>query len=257
MAKTTKDDAVNILEISAGEINFAILGSTPLIYNRMAEKAKRTLLLGGTKKTTADKAANLKHDPIQEFRDSVYRAEGGNTPTRLVFPAPAFKGAMATAALDLPGTKRAEIGRLVWVDGHSVNVWGTPKLLMSVVRSADINRTPDIRTRAIVQEWACFVRIKFVRPKLNETSLANLMAAAGITAGVGDFRQEKGKGNYGQFRLVSPDDADFVRIVETGGRQAQEEALEKCETHDAESAEMLEWYSAEIIRLGKGKRNAA
>ena len=161
---------------------------------------------------------------------------------------------MSTAALDLPGTKKTEIGRLTWVVGTHVALYGVPELLMSVVRSADINKTPDIHTRAIVPAWACMVTVRFVQPKLTATAIANLMAAAGVIAGVGDFRQEKGKGNFGQFRLVNPDDAEFRKIVAEGGRVAQDEALLNYRCHDEETEELLDWYSAEVIRLGRAPK---
>lgn len=256
--KSAKADAgVAILPISQGEASFAVVGTTPLLFNRMAEKAKRALLLGGTKMTAADKAANLKHSPVDEFRASVYRNKGDGCATRLALPAPAFKGAMATAALDLPGTKKTEIGRLVWVKGTTVDLYGVPELFMSVVRSADMNRTPDIRTRAIVPIWACTVTVHFVQPKLTWAAIGNLMAAAGVIAGIGDFRQEKGKGNFGQFRCADADDAEFQRIVAAGGREVQDEALANYRCYDDETQELLDWYSAEVIRLGRGKKDAA
>ena len=249
---TVKETEISILEISQGAVSFAIVGTSPLIYNRMAEKAKRELLLPRGRKTMHDKAVSLKHSPVDEYRDSVYRNDGLIPSTRLKLPAPCFKGAMMTAALDMPGTKKTEIGRLVWLKGIHVDLYGIPKLFMSVVRSADINKTPDIRTRAIVPEWACVVTINFVQPKLNAKMVGNLLAAAGIIGGVGDFRQEKGKGNYGQFRLVDAADPDFKRIVEAGGCNPQDIALQHYEAYDGESEELLSWFDAEVVKMGKG-----
>lgn len=247
--KRVETTEISVLEISTGSVDFYVVGTAPLIFNRMAEKAKRELLLPKGRKTAADRAQNLKHNPMEEYRASVYRNEGTKVATRLCFPAPAFKGAMATAALDLPGTKKAEIGRLTWIKGYSVDIYGVPQLFMNVVRSADINRTPDIRTRAIVPAWACRVEAHFVRPKLNIGAVANLMAAAGITCGIGDFRQEKGKGSFGQFRLAEADDAELVEIMKNGGRAAQDAALGKPRCYDAESEELLSWFSAEVVKL--------
>lgn len=248
---------IDILEITTGRAEFMIVGTSPLIFNRMAEKAKRTLLLGGTKKTAADKAANLKHEPIEEYRASVYRNTGDECLTRLKLPAPAFKGAMKTAALDMPGTKKTEIGRLCWVMGTHVDVYGAPQLLMSVVRSADMNKTPDIRTRAILPRWACRITVAFVQPKLTGKAIVKLMAASGVICGVGDNRQEKGSGSYGQFRCASADDTEFQQIVADGGRAVQDDALHHYECYDEETDELLSWYSSEIIRLGRGKKDAA
>jgi hypothetical protein len=254
--KRAETSEISVLEISQGTAKFAIVGTSPLIFNRMAEKAKRELLMPKGRKTAADRAQSLKHMPLDEYRDSVYRNHGDAAATRLCLPAPAFKCAMGTAALDLPGTKKTEIGRLTWVTGRTVSVWGIPQLLMSVVRSADINKTPDIRTRAILPEWCCVVEINFVRPKLSAGAVGNLLAAAGITAGVGDFRQEKGKGSYGQYRLVEAADADFARIVKAGSLKAQDAALAEPQCYDADTEELLSWFSAQVVKLSD-KRSVA
>lgn len=248
MAKKVETAEISVLEISQGNVQVAIVGTSPLIFNRMAEKAKRELLMPKGRKTAADRAQSLKHVPIDEYRNSVYRSIDPASVTRLCLPAPAFKGAMATAALDLPGTKKTEIGRLTWVTGTTVQVWGVPQLLMSVVRSADMAKTPDIRTRAILPEWCCILNVNFVRPKLHARAVCNLLAAAGITVGVGDFRQEKGKGSFGQFRLVEAGDADLKRIMATGGREAQDNALINPVCYDIDSEELLAWYDAEITQ---------
>jgi hypothetical protein len=72
-----------------------------------------------------------------------------------------------------------------------------------------------------------------------------LLAAAGLTIGVGDWRPEKGSGNYGQFEIVSKDDPRYARIVKTGGRQAQIDGFENPDGYDEETAELLSWFDDE------------
>lgn len=256
MLPAKNDGEIVVHQIDEGVIDCCILGRSPLIFNRVSEKAKRQLLMPKGKKTAADKASSLKHNPMAEYRASVYRTLNDAAPTRLVFPSGAFKGAMATAALDLPGTKKTEIGRLVSVDGWNISMFGTPQLLMSIVRSADMNRTPDVRTRAILPEWACRVSIRFVKPRLRDQAIINLIAAAGFTAGVGDFRQEKGKGSFGLFNIVSHDNPDFLRVTQTQTRAEQDAALNDPACFDAETEELLTWFDAEVIKL-TGKKIAA
>jgi len=246
-AKETAE--ISVLQISQGTVKMHIVGNLPFIYNAMSVKAKRELLLPKGRKTAADRAQTLKHEPLNEYRESVYRVLSNTSSTRLCFPTGAFKKAIATAALDLPGTKKAEIGRLVSVPAAVFPIWGVPQLMMSVVRSADMNKTPDIRTRAILPEWATIVELSFVRPKLSATSVVNLLAAAGITVGVGDFRQEKGAGSYGSFRIVEPDDADFKRITKAGGRAAQDAALESPEMYDSETEALFSYFNSEVARM--------
>ncbi len=259
MAKAKSDSVeLNILPISQGRVNFVIVGETPLYFNRMSEKAKRQLLLGGSRKTSAERAEALKHDPIAEFRASVYRHPGADFPTRLKFPGDAFRKAMGTAALDIPGARKTEIGRLTNIGGlFNVDVYGIPRLAMDVVRSADAAKTPDIRTRAILPRWCCAFGINFIRPKLTEKAVGHLMAAAGVLCGIGDWRQEKGSASFGSFRLVDVDDAEFAEIVRTGAREAQDEALLNPVCYNEESQELLDWYHEEILRRGRENQSSS
>lgn len=250
MAKKTVGvlEAIEVEPLRVGTMQVWIRGITPLIYNRMASKARRELLLPRGRKSTAEKQQNLKHDPVAEFRDSMHLRVGGG-PTRLLLPAPAIKGSMATAALETKGTNKTQIGRLVWVKGYSVDVFGIPKLFMSVVRMADMNKTPDIRTRAILAEWCAPVTIQYVKPQMSERALMQLLSNGGIIIGVGDFRQEKGKGNFGQFEVVS--EAECKLIIKNGGMAAQDTAIKAAECFDADTEELLGWFKEEVKVRGK------
>lgn len=239
-----------IMSSEMGQMDFCVLGTSPIILNRMSEKVRGELLAPKGRKTAADKAANLKHQPYEEFRASPYTLKDDSEPTLLALLPTAFKRSMMTAALDLPGAKKAQIGRLVQVDWDMQPLYGIPKIFMAVTRSADINRTPDIRTRAMVPQWACRLTVRFVKPIIREQSVANLLAAAGIQSGIGDWRQEKGSGSYGGFKLVSADDPQWNEIVRTGARAAQAEAMENPEPYDAETAELLGWFDVEARRRG-------
>jgi hypothetical protein len=250
---TTETETVHILEIGQGMAEFSVIGTAPLIFNRMSEKAKRTLLLPGGPKNAAERLATLKHDPVAEYRASAYVWSDDDHPTRLCFPSPALKGAIKTAALDMPGSTKAGIGRRVWVDGFAVDIYGVPKLFMSVVRSAGITNAPDIRTRAIVPQWCATLQVHYATPLVTAKTLSLLLSAGGILCGIGDWRQEKGSGSFGQFRLCEKTDADFKRIQASGGRVAQDKALLDAPPFDVDSRELLDWYHIEVLRRGRDK----
>lgn len=249
MATTKEAGEIMIARVEQTELMFYIRGTAPLICNRMSEKAQRELLFPSPRKTTADKAINLKHDPLAEYQASPYRNLAADAPTRLQLLSSMFKGAMRTAALDLPGAKKSQIGRLLYVVGDRVDLYGRPELMMSVTRSADINRTPDIRSRAILREWACKITVRFTTPILRDVAVANLLVAAGIQAGVGDYRVEKGAGSYGTFEPVAADDADWHRIAKIG-RKEQDAALAKPDFYDDETASLYTWFESELPRRG-------
>ena len=181
-----KEQEIVIPPLRKGHTKVWIQGTSPLIFNCMSAKATHNLLYPQPK-TKATKRDNLKHEPMSEYRNSVYRAREDG-PTRLVLPSTAIKGAMRSAALEIPGVMKTQIGRLLWVQGYNIPVWGIPQMLMSVVRSADKNRTPDIRTRAIISDWCACAEIEYVMPAINDTVLARLIGMAGAVIGLGDFR---------------------------------------------------------------------
>lgn len=244
-----KETEISVMEVTRGKIDVLLVGNTPLIFNRMSQKVKRELLMPKGKKNAAEKASSLKHDPVVEFNDSIYKDFHDENETLLVFPTTAFKQAMSHAALDLPGASKSQIGRLTNIDGHNVNIFGRPQLLMSVVRSSDMNHTPDVRTRAIVPEWCCRITATYTKPIIKEQAVANLLAAAGMNIGIGDYRVQKGAGSYGQFRLVSADDKDYKRITKIA-RAEQIKAMKDRECYDDETRELLAWFEPESKRRG-------
>lgn len=250
--KKTEEIEVSVLEVTTQKVEYCLIGQTPIILNRMSQKVLHELLMPKGRKTSAEKASNLKHNPFHEFNDSPYKIFDNKAETLIAHLATAFKKSIMGAALDMPGAKKSRIGRLMWVEGERIPIYGIPKLFMAVTRSADVNKTPDIRTRCIIPQWAAKITVEFAFPLLKEVMVSNLLATAGMTQGVGDWRTEKGSGTYGQYKLVSPNDKEFARIMKEGGRSAQIKAMEEAEPYDEESAEMLSWFVGEADKRGFG-----
>ena len=257
MAKTKNLESrvIEIARIETGESDFCILGTTPVISNRMGNKAKHELLLPKGRKSMADRAASLKHDVMAEFLDSPYTDPDPKAPTLLLALATWFKQGMANAALDVPGTNRTQIGRHCWTLGNRcererVSLYGIPELKMDVVRSADMNRTPDVRTRCVVRRWACRITVSYTLPMLTETGIANLLYSAGICQGVGDWRSGKGSANFGSYEMVSPDNPQYKEILKAG-RKVQTAALADPTFYDQETEDLYRWYVGEVKKRGR------
>jgi hypothetical protein len=238
---------INILPLKQGVIKLRIIGTTALFQNRMAAKAKQQLLVGGQKKSKADRAT-IKHAPEAEFRDSAQTLPNG--PTALGINVIAVKAAMSTAALETPGLTKTSAQRLLFMPGDFAPLYGTPQLRMDVVRSADVNRTPDVRSRCYIPHWGAEIDIRFVSPQLSATSVINLLVNAGILVGVGDFRQEKGKGSFGSFRVLGEGtkDAEWDELVKNHGRKAQLAALKNPEYADNDTRDLMEYFFSEVKR---------
>jgi hypothetical protein len=249
----TDTNELQIPEIHLTQITFPLLGTSPLLMNRLAEKARQELLLPRGRKNAAERKISLKHDPVSEFRSAMYLNQDSKSPTRLQMPARAFAKALCDTTADIPGAAKAQVGRLTKVIGFNVGIYGIPQLHMSPVRSGDQQRTPDIRTRAILERWAAYITVRFVVGLITERNLAHLVATAGLLIGVGDDRAQKPGGEHGQFEPVSPDDPRFAALVKNAGREAQDRAIREAVCYDAETEELFSWFQTEIVQREKQK----
>lgn len=252
--KTTKEEGIVALPIHGGAVTFNILGTTPLVYNRLGHGGQTELLFPqGGRKTQAARAGKLKHDVLQEYVDSVHRNRANDAPTYLKFRSAAFRGAIATAALVSPDMFKSQVGMLVWVKNDWTDIYGVPQLMIAQVRNSGSNRTPDMRTRAVLPRWACQITVEFAQPLMKAIGVARLLATGGIVCGIGDGRQEKGKLSYGQFVFVQPGDAaykEFQEIMRNGGRKPQYDALHTLDPccYDEDTDELFHWFVDEYKR---------
>lgn len=248
-----KKETVQAIQVRRETITFVLKGTTPIILNCLARKAQGELLLPSQKKTSGDKRTTLKHDPIEEFRSSPHKSGDPKSKTLLQMPSTAFKSALRSVAIDIPcGSSKAQLGRLTYVEGEYVGIYGRPELKMDAVRCKDMNRTPDIRTRAVVPDWVALVSITYATPIINKEMIVNLMAHAGWLQGVGDFRPEKGAGNFGSWEIVELSDPDVKRIMKIG-RKEQSAAMWDPEFYDEHTKELFGWFETEVKRRGLRK----
>lgn len=250
MAIGKKDVQIQIQQITMKEIHFMLLGKTPLIMNRFNQKAWQELLMPSPRGNRAGREQTLKHNPSEEFRGAMYKNRNPDAPALIHMPNRAFHKAIASAALDLPGATKAKIERLTQMPEINVDLFGVPHLFCAMVRNSDINRTPDVRTRPIFPQWACRVTMTYVKDILTEQSIANLMGAAGMLIGIGDWRGERG-GSYGKFELVDETNADFRAIQRHQGVKAQKAAFQTPIFYDEDTTELMTWFEAELQRREK------
>jgi hypothetical protein len=251
MATTKKDTGpIEINKITMARITATLMGTTPLIMHRFSAKAWQELLAPSEKKNAAARAESLKHDPLTEFRECVYRNRTPNAETLLHFPSGAFGKAIAAAALDLPGASRAQMLRLVSVASTQVDIWGIPLLGMDMVRSSDIARTPDVRSRPYLPEWTCDITIEYVASLIGQQQILNLLNAAGIIVGIGDHRPQKG-GAFGKFVVMPPNEPSVAAIRSKQGYAAQKAALHHPAFYNEDSRELYEWFTTELKRREK------
>jgi hypothetical protein len=246
--RDTTEMAAELKRFERGFVVFHLLGTAPLVMNRPSAKAKQQLLLPSRAKNQAEKQVILKHDPLAEFRDTMYRCREDNAPTLFHFPAGAFKKALGSAALRTPGATKTEIGCLVQVVDQTVHVYGKPYLYMDWVRLEGMKRVPDIRTRAMFRTWAVKLTVQFIKTLTTERAIVNLMSNAGDVTGIGDGRTEKGTFSNGGWEVVDARDPRWLEVVKNGGRKVQQAAYDNPEASDIDSEELWVWYESEIVR---------
>lgn len=249
LKRNDTDMHVEIMEIETRTITFNILGKTPLILNRQSEKAKRQLMMPSLPQNKAQRTQTLKHNPYEEFRASPYISRRDpESPTWLHLPGGMFKKCIAQAALDIPGASKAQIGRLVSLGSTVIHLWGIPYMKADMVRQAGISKTPDVRFRACLPAWATTVTYTYIPSIISPVSLANLVSAAGVICAIGDYRVEKGAGDFGQFCIVPEGDPEWREIVENCGREVQKTAWEHPQFYDDDTRDLVEWFDAELER---------
>lgn len=250
-----KTQELVIPEVKRRYATFCILGEN-LIMHRYSWKAQQELLYPPGPRNAAELAANLKHDPIEEFRACVYKSRPENQKQTLIhIPSEFFKGAIANAALDVPGAAKTQIGRLTTITDVHIPVYGVPEVFTKMVKLSGPSRTPDVRTRAIFREFACTVTIGYLAlAGITENNIAQLLAMAGLIVGLGDWRPQKG-GSYGQFSIVDADNERFQRVCKLGTK-AQQKALDSPVYYDDETERLLLWFEQELVRREKDKDRA-
>ena len=233
--------SITVKAITASRMTVRIKGTNALILNRMPEKARLTLLVGGGSKKSKG-SGELKHHPYEEFRSAMQITPGLYHDTDIVFPAVAFKNAMGTAAIYADDVNKTDIRRLVYIPDEWIPIYGVPRMRLDVMRQAGMARTPDIRTRATIREWWTEFSLDYLSP-LSVSVVATLLSNAGVMCGIGDSRQELGKGSFGTWELTSDKVPNVLRNIE-----AQRAAIVDPMPHDddSQSGDLLEMFHAEV-----------
>lgn len=250
MAKKEVEQEIHVPELRRGIVRLRIIGQTPMFQNRMAAKAKQQLLVGGRKKTAADRV-QIKHHPAAEFRDSLERMREG--PTALGLRVVAMKAAMCTAALETSGITKTSAQRLLFMPGDLTALYGVPQLRMDCGSVCGYQSDARRSDKGVSPQWGAEIEIHHVLPQLPVSSVVTLACNAGVLIGLGDFRQEKGKGAFGSFRVITPDmqDDEWDELVANHGRGPQLAAIDNPEYADEDTAELMEYFH------GEEKRRAA
>lgn len=221
MPPRKEDTAITLPPINIQVMEVTLIGDTPLIVHAWSMKAKREMLDKQMKKAKPGKVAK---DPVQDFKDSLYKLPDGG----FGFPSVAFKDAAATAALSVDGIKKAQVLRAFHVMGEEIDVEGAfegVKMRQNLVRidggpprmREDMVRvgmgTADLRYRGEFSPWHAKVLVRFNANALSTEQILNLFNVGGFAIGVGEWRSEKG-GQNGLFHVATEADLKQLEALE-------------------------------------------
>lgn len=173
-----------------------IIGTSPLIFHKWSEKAKKMILDKQQKKAGAGK--HEIRNPQEEYETSIYRDSEGN----VAFPALCIKQAIVGAARNIEGVTMALLRESVFIVGDKDGL--IPVKHEEMTMREDMVRvgmgTADLRYRAQVTDWSMEFIVKINADVISPEQTLNLLQTAGFSCGLGEWRPER-NGDYGTFEV--------------------------------------------------------
>jgi hypothetical protein len=211
MKKSSNSEMVVVTPPDMRVLEVGIRSTAALVSNRFGARATSEI----RKKHEAGEKANEKkklkeaRDFTGEFNEARHvSADGWDG-----IPATSFKNAMVRAA-SLNGLvmKLTKLSVFVVQDGFAPD--GTPLIrieaappIMDVRRVRNETGVLDLRARPMYHHWSCVLRVRYDAKFIDQDSVVNLIARAGIQVGVGEGRPDSTKSHsgmgWGTFELVS------------------------------------------------------
>lgn len=175
------------------QMKVRIIGDTSLISHKFSDKSQKMI---EDKQQQKAKQARGKRDPEQEYRDSMY--ELGKD--KYGFPASGFKKAMVNACSHVSGITKVLARGAFYVMGDYITILkAKPQMRTDFVRIGN-GRSADIRYRGEFVGWEAELAIRYNANVISAEQILNLLATAGFSIGVGDWRPEK-DGTHGMFTI--------------------------------------------------------
>lgn len=181
-----------------------IIGTTSLIVHSWSQKAIQMILDKQQKKPQKAKDAK---NPDNDYNESRYISDDNWDGV----PAAAFKAAIVGACRQVDGLSMTLAKRLAFIqpDGFSTKqnieltrIQGKPRMRRDMVRVA--SGTADVRFRAEFQQWSAELLVEFNAQVIGPEQLLNLIAIAGYSEGIGEWRPsapESATGTHGRWRV--------------------------------------------------------
>lgn len=223
MAKKSESISIAVPQINLQTLRVKVIGTSPLIIHKFAEKTKKEIL---DKQMGNKTKAKPKRNPIKDFMESLYWLTEEPTEhteeafekalkegARFGFPATGFKQSAVSAGYRAKITKdRVSVMGAFYIEGEFVEIKGTPQIREDMVRLQ--KSSADLRYRGEFKEWEAEMTVKYNADVLSATELVNLFNYGGFACGVGEWRVEK-EGQYGMYRVAVGNESVFDEAPKT------------------------------------------
>lgn len=228
MATKKESASINIAPMKEIEVEFEIVGRTPLLVHAWSEKARRIMI----EKQTKANGGKAKHEPkvpVNDFINSLYwlteqPADGTNDDEAWAnyeaainngamfgFPATGIKDSIIMGAyragLDIKTTELR--GCISFINGAAEGsteslariIAEPPVMREDMVRLGGINNPADVRFRGEFAEWRIPLKMTYIaNSKYSLEQILNCVNYGGVYCGIGEWRPEK-NGQLGMYRL--------------------------------------------------------
>lgn len=172
-----------------------VSGTAPLIQNCFGQKTVEQML----RKHMGLPCPKELKVPRQCIENATIRNLNG----RVSIPPVAFKLGMLTAVGNLgdKSLKKTSLRTGLYIVGGSLPITsGTMIPRMDMVRTAGMNRTPDVRFRPSFPDWKCRMELTFDPTVIKPQTVVDLLNRAG-RVGVGEWRPER-NGTFGTYQVT-------------------------------------------------------
>jgi len=203
MATAKKSSRITITPPNFQSVQLRLQGMSPLMQNKFSKKAVDAI---AEKQTASDavKKPRAPKDYKAEFNAARYVSRQGwdGVPCRQI------RASMIRACANIDGLDMTRAKSAFFIDADGFDrTDGTPLLKIESkkpihdTRPVAIVNTFDLRNRPIYTDWAVTMTLNFDADLCTETDVANLLARAGATIGIGELRPLGKKGFGGDFGM--------------------------------------------------------
>lgn len=189
-----------------------VVGDSPLICHAWSQKAKLEML---TKQVKATRGGREARDPEGDFVSSLYEMREGV----YGFPCTGLKNAIMSAAHKDKGIAKTNVLSALFLDADMVSVRpalagaicdmplvrlyaSEPQMREDMVKvGLGLNKTASLAYRAQFTHWGIRLTGRLNIDVLTPDALAFLVSESGISAGLGEWRNEK-RGLFGAYHMA-------------------------------------------------------